>query len=137
MFSHRRWFPTVAQSGGLRPGKPPARPTIIFLCLWLGLAGLLAACSLRPGQASLVIRWTTESELDIIGFNLYRADSPDGLFVKVNTDLIPPSADPFIGGEYEFVDQGVERGVTYYYQLETIDRNGNSTRSAAQAVSSQ
>lgn len=104
--------------------------------LWLGLVGLLTACSLLLGKASLVIQWTTESELDIIGFNLYRADSPDGEFVKINQELIPPSADPFVGGEYEFVDEGVQRGLTYYYQLETVDRNGNTTRSATQAITS-
>ncbi|NIV10661.1 MAG: hypothetical protein GWN62_05010, partial [Aliifodinibius sp.] len=39
------------------------------------------------------------------------------------------SADPFIGGEHTFVDENVIRGQTYYYQLETVGRNGNTTRS--------
>jgi hypothetical protein len=85
-------------------------------------------CSLFQ-ETSLTIRWTTESELDIIGFNLYRADSADDEFVKINSELIPPAADPFIGGEHTFEDEYVTRGQIYYYQLETIDRNGNTTRS--------
>lgn len=77
----------------------------------------------------MTIRWTTESELDIIGFNIYRSDTADGEFVKINNELIPPADDPFIGGEHAFVDENVTRGETYYYQLETVGRNGNITRS--------
>lgn len=99
---------------------------------WLGLILLLiigqAGCSLIP-DAKLTIVWTTESELDIIGFNVYRADSPDGEFTKINNELIPPAVDPFIGGKHSYVDENVIRGTTYYYQLETVDRNGNVTRS--------
>lgn len=87
-----------------------------------------AGCSLIQ-DTSLTVTWTTESELDIIGFNLYRADSPDGDFIKINSELIPPAADPFVGGEHQFEDENVTRGNTYYYQLETVDRNGNTTRS--------
>jgi hypothetical protein len=77
----------------------------------------------------MTIRWTTESELDIIGFNIYRSDTTDGEFTKINNELIPPANDPFIGGEHTFVDENVTRGQTYYYQLETVGRNGNTTRS--------
>lgn len=85
-------------------------------------------CSLLQ-TSDLTIEWTTESELDIVGFNLYRADSANGEFVKINDELIPPAADPFVGGKHTFVDDGVKRGQIYYYQLETVDRNGNTTRS--------
>jgi hypothetical protein len=102
-----------------------------FLPHWLIFTLILAfgqvGCSLFQ-EATLTIRWTTESELDTIGFNIYRADSEDGEFVKINNELIPPAADPFIGGEHIFKDENVTRGTTYYYQLETVDRNGNTTR---------
>ncbi|MCI0650126.1 MAG: hypothetical protein L0332_31410 [Chloroflexi bacterium] len=98
---------------------------LTFLCFTTSMAGLVA-CVLRP--AELTITWTTESELDIIGFNLYRAEAADGEFVKVNNELIPPAADPFIGDRHTYVDRDIVRGKTYYYLLETIDRNGNATR---------
>jgi hypothetical protein len=78
-------------------------------------------------RTDLTIRWTTESELDIVGFNLFRSDTPDGKFVKINEELIPPAPDPFVGGEHVFIDKGVIRGQTYYYQLETVTRRGNTT----------
>jgi hypothetical protein len=97
---------------------------ILSLLTFLVIAGLLAFTSWQGSQ--LTVLWATESELDIIGFNLYRAESADGDYVKVNDSLIPPAADPFIGGEHRYVDGNVTWGVTYYYKLETIDRYGNT-----------
>ena len=79
----------------------------------------------RVQHTNLVIRWTTENEIDVLGYNLYRADSPDGELVQVNDVLIKPSLDPLVSSEHSFVDEGRVRGRTYYYVLETIDRNGN------------
>ena len=104
---------------------------------WLAIAFLsttaLAGCGLL-GDDRLTISWTTESELDVVGFNLYRSESPDGPFVKINDELIPPAEDPFVGGEHTYVDQDVENGTTYYYQLETVDRLGNTTRTDSIAI---
>jgi hypothetical protein len=103
------------------------RSRFIISLLLLSIT-LVGGCSFFQ-ETSLTIQWTTESELDIIGFNLYRSDSADGEFNKINNELIPPAADPFVGGDHTFVDENVNRGQTYYYQLETVDRNGNTTRS--------
>ena len=86
-------------------------------------------------RTDLTIRWETESELDFVGFNLYRSDQPDGNFEKVNEELIPPAVDPFVGGEHVFVDEGVIRGQTYYYQLEIILRHGGIITRGPFAVS--
>jgi hypothetical protein len=86
------------------------------------------------GGTELTITWTTESELDIIGFNLLRSESEDGPFVKVNDELIPPAVDLNVGGEHSYVDHEVENGVTYYYKLESIDRLGNSIESEPIAI---
>lgn len=104
---------------------------IFLLVMLLAVTGFVVMNN--PGmldtlrRTDLTIRWTTESELDTIGFNLFRSDTPDGEFVKINEDLIPPAADPFVGGEHVFVDKGVIRGQTYYYQLETVTRHGGTT----------
>lgn len=72
----------------------------------------------------LLITWTTGNELDIIGFNLYRADSADGAYVKINAQLIQGSADNVVGGAYSYLDTQVEKGRPYYYKLERIHRLG-------------
>lgn len=76
---------------------------------------------------SVVIAWSTASELDTAGFNILRAESPDGPFQRLNASLIPPAEDPLAGGEYEYVDFQVEAGKTYYYQLQDLNAAGSAS----------
>ena len=102
----------------------------LFFLLWAAAAiivGLLLWQSIA--NPTIHVIWTTESELDITGYNLYRADQPDGEFHQINNALLPPAADPILGGNHTFIDENVAWQRTYYYQLETIDRLGNATRS--------
>ena len=75
-------------------------------------------------RTSIEIEWETATELDTMGFNIYRADSPNGNLLKVNDTMIPASSDPLSGGKYVFVDRGTQPGITYYYYLEDVDANG-------------
>ena len=75
-------------------------------------------------HANVIVEWTTASELDMAGFNLYRSNFPEGPFEQVNEGLIPPSIDPLTGGSYSFSDELVEAGKIYYYQLEAVETGG-------------
>lgn len=110
---------------------------IIVITAGLYYIGLNPDILSKLQQTDLTIRWTTESELDIIGFNLYRSDTPDGEFAQINEEVIPPAEDPFIGGEHIFIDEGVIRGQTYYYQLETINRTGTTTIEGPFAITAE
>jgi hypothetical protein len=79
-------------------------------------------------HANVIVEWSTASELDTAGFNLFRKDSPDGSATQVNSTLIPASVDPLIGGAYHYQDNHVEPGRTYYYELEEVQVNGNTSR---------
>ncbi len=96
----------------------PAVIAIVIIAYFSGLIDKLR-------YTDLVIRWTTENEIDVLGYNLYRADTPEGEFVQVNDILIKPALDPLVSSEHVYTDEGKVRGRTYYYILETIDRNGN------------
>lgn len=76
----------------------------------------------------VVIEWTTASEVNTAGFNIYRAESKDGSFAKVNEQLIPASVDAVAGGKYKYEDADVAAGHTYYYQLEDVEYSGTTTR---------
>ncbi len=76
------------------------------------------------GGATVTVEWSTASELNTAGFNLYRGDAQDGPFTRINTELIPASPDPLIGGSYVFTDTSVVAGRTYYYQLEDVETSG-------------
>jgi hypothetical protein len=81
-----------------------------------------------PTAATVIVEWSTASELDTAGFNLYRSDSPDGPFTCINEHLIPAFPDPLVGGSYAFTDTNVIAGRTYYYQLEDVETGGATTR---------
>ena len=81
----------------------------------------------RPGQP-IVIRWSTETEVNTAGFNVYRAESEEGPWTKINPSLIPGAPDPIRGGSYEFTDSNVLAGVTYWYELEEVELGGQTTR---------
>jgi hypothetical protein len=74
---------------------------------------------------SIIVEWSTASELDVAGFNILRGDHPDGPFTQINDSLIPPSEDALTGGDYTFEDSQVEGGHTYYYQLQEVELSGS------------
>jgi len=81
---------------------------------------LLAACT-SPVQ----VEWSTETEMNTAGFNLYRGESPDGPFsVKINDHLVAPADDPLTGKHYAYLDRTALPGLTYYYQLQEVEKDG-------------
>ncbi|MEA3337837.1 MAG: hypothetical protein U9R25_18245 [Chloroflexota bacterium] len=80
-----------------------------------------------PGRP-IVIRWSTETEVDTAGFNIYRSQSEQGPWVQINGRLIPGAPDPLRGGSYVFTDTEVIAGNTYWYELEEIELSGRATR---------
>ncbi len=75
-------------------------------------------------KTSIVVEWSTSSELDVAGFNLYRSESPAGPFDKINEELIPSAEDPLAGDDYSYTDPDVDPGTLYYYNLEEIELSG-------------
>ena len=56
-----------------------------------------------PGQGKVILSWSTESEMNNAGFNLYRSRTRDGGYIKINAALIPATGSPMQGAAYEFV----------------------------------
>jgi hypothetical protein len=79
------------------------------------------------GSNSVILDWSTESEIDNAGFNLYRSDSENGNYTKINASLILSQGSSTQGTSYEFIDTNVQNRKTYYYKLEDIDLNGTAT----------
>ena len=76
---------------------------------------------------NIVLNWETVSEIDNLGFNLYRATALHGGRIRINPDLIPSQAPgTATGAEYEYVDASVSEGVDYYYWLEMVDTHGGT-----------
>jgi hypothetical protein len=72
------------------------------------------------------LTWSTESEIDNLGFNLYRAETENGQYIKINDMLIPAKGSPKQSASYEFVDTNVQNE-NYYYKIEDVDTSDGST----------
>ncbi len=100
------------------------RQVLIPLLLVSLVAALVLMVVTPTGSATVTVEWSTASELNTAGFNLYRGETKDGPFTRINAELIPASPDPLIGGSYVFTDTSVVAGRTYYYQLEDVETSG-------------
>ncbi len=72
------------------------------------------------------INWTTQTEKNNLGFNIYRSNSEKGDYTKINSSLIMGAGNSTTPQNYEFADDKVEAQKTYYYQLEDVDQTGSS-----------
>jgi hypothetical protein len=87
----------------------------------------LSSFTATPKSIKVILEWSTESETDNAGFNIYRAEAANGKYRKINPFLIPAQGSSTQGASYEFIDKDVQNRKTYYYKLEDIDLNGKST----------
>jgi hypothetical protein len=106
----------------------PRFPWLILAILALAILGSGYQAWRASQQATVIVEWTTASEVDTAGFNLYRSDTAQGTYVRVNANLVPASPDPLTGGSYQYKDSRVQPGKTYYYQLEDVQLDGQTTR---------
>jgi len=72
--------------------------------------------------------WKTLSEIDNAGFNIYRSQSSDSGFTKINASLIPGLGTSMTGGNYSYLDTDVTNGSTYYYILESVESGGKTRK---------
>jgi hypothetical protein len=89
----------------------------------------LALFEAEAAGNEVVVRWETASELNNVGFNVYRGLSAQAEPTRLNGALIPSQAPGSGSGfSYGYHDSDVQPGVTYYYWLEDVDSSGVATR---------
>jgi hypothetical protein len=81
----------------------------------------LVSFTARGEDGSVLVEWETAQEVNHLGFELYRAGSPSGPFVKLTDKVIPGLGSSVQGQAYRFEDSEVSLGELYYYRLEAID----------------
>ncbi len=84
----------------------------------------LASFTATPGNGIVTLKWLTESEIENLGFNIYRSTSRDSEFVMLNAKLIAGAGSSSERHEYSYIDRDVKSGLTYWYKLEDVDYNG-------------
>lgn len=93
----------------------------IIFGFWIIAGGLFS-------PPPVIIHWSTETEFETAGFNIYRSDSSTGTFTQVNAQLIPAQANAASGANYTWEDTTAENGKVYYYQLEDVEYSNSRTR---------
>jgi hypothetical protein len=97
----------------------------------------LTSFTASVGDGEVTLRWVTESEVNNLGFNIYRArregkedeqeEPKEDEYVKINSELIPGAGTSTVRHSYCFTDKNVDNGTTYFYRLEDVSLDGKST----------
>lgn len=128
--SLQSWYIVIhATSGGAIDGchSEPISPTAVTLADF-------EAQALFPEPAA-DLQWTTLSEVGVVGFNLYRADEPDGSRQKLNASLLPASHPGQMRGDlYSYQDLSGMPGRTYSYWVEALKSDMEVEELGPQAV---
>jgi hypothetical protein len=63
---------------------------------------------------AIVLRWLPASTTRVLGYHVYRAESPDGPWTRANVDLLE--------GISYFEDRGLNQLTPYWYRITTVDQ---------------
>ena len=75
-------------------------------------------------NAGVVLKWTTESEIDNAGFYIYRSKTKDDEFKVVNRTMIQGAGTTGERNEYTWTDTTAKPNTVYYYQIEDVSHAG-------------
>ena len=88
----------------------------------------LQSFTATDADSAVDLAWTTASELQNLGFHLYRASSVEGPFERITSSLIPGLGSSPTGASYSYRDSGLQNGQTYHYELEDVETTGGTKR---------
>ncbi len=110
MSGRRRWFLALS--------------LLLALMAWSGSARAavgLISFDVAEVEQGIHVTWETGSEVNNLGFNLYRSVTPGSQGALLD---FFPAAGGVGGAQYEYLDADVLPDTTYYYTLEALDVNG-------------
>ena len=104
---------------------------LLVLFVVLGTISWAYAGGIKDGTLSaysngttIVVRWISETELDVRGYQVERRAGTDGPFILLTAPYLPAKGD---GSTYEFVDNAAYRVTDNLYQYRITAVGNNST----------
>lgn len=82
------------------------------------------ALSLSPNE----IRWTTQSEDVVYGYDIYRSENEAGPFIRLNPETINGAGTTDMPSAYYYADRDIKASKVYWYYIESIDMSGERIR---------
>ena len=131
------------ESGVWKPAIETAEITKIAADVYYGNATDVGTPGWSPGDAlpvalssflpkrtdaGVVIKWTTQSELNNAGFNILRSATKTGKFVVINPTMIQGAGTTGEKHTYSYTDKTAKPNVVYYYQIEDVSFDGHRQR---------
>ncbi len=89
-----------------------------------GQSGEPATVPAEVAPLSNSLRWTTGSEVDTFGFDVYRATEKKGPFDRITEKPILAAGMSDVPSRYSFVDDTIQPGQSYWYYVERISMDG-------------
>src|SRR5439155_1785018 len=89
----------------------------------------LASFTASEMGSSILLEWTTASEKGLQSWNIYRSETPGGLFTRLNSVAVPAMGDTPGDTGYIYVDDYARPGRPYYYLLDGLTTLGLPQRS--------
>ncbi len=84
----------------------------------------------------ITLKWTTQSETENVGFNVYRSEQPDGVYQRLNRSIIRGAGNSQSKNNYSYEDRDIAPAKTYYYKLSDISYAGVETMHGPISVTS-
>ena len=97
----------------------------------------LSSFTATPGDGQVTHRGITESEIDNLGFHLYRSSTEEGPYDRITADLVEGAGTASNQQTYTFSDPNVTNGITYWYKLEDVAFDGRTALHGPIAVTPQ
>ena len=81
-------------------------------------------------KGKVLLKWETASEKNNLGFNILKSNEEYGEFIQINEELITGNAEKL----YQFTDNDIQLGNTYYYILQSVGIAGDIAEYQAVSV---
>ena len=106
---------------------PRLWPLLVVLCAWHAAAATVCGsqAAVPPAQRlSNTARWTTASEDENFGYDVYRGEAQKGPFTRLTKQPILGHGTTAQTHDYQYVDDAIDPCKEYWYYVESISNEG-------------
>jgi hypothetical protein len=105
------------------PAPPPAAAPVAAAPLPEGACGDQSAVA-KEARLANTPRWTTASEVENFGYDVFRGDAEEGPFTKLTESPLAGAGTTDETKKYEFRDDTIDPCKDYWYYVESISTTG-------------